>query len=88
MSLCGRCCVQFHLALLWERLAYQTQTAMGNEASIEVPGGGSEGYHVLRVQDNSPGQRAGLESFFDFILSVNDHRLVGNSLKPRADRCT
>uniref|UniRef100_A0A8C7PS46 Golgi reassembly stacking protein 2 n=1 Tax=Oncorhynchus mykiss TaxID=8022 RepID=A0A8C7PS46_ONCMY len=48
---------------------------MGGAQSIEIPGGGSEGYHVLRVQENSPGHRAGLEPFFDFIISVSDTRL-------------
>lgn len=97
---------------------------MGGTASVEIPGGGSEGYHILNVQDNSPGERspvlwlsayrwhhappigcipplpfppsclrayftgalvlipahtgdrAGLESFFDFIIAVNGVRLV------------
>jgi len=40
-----------------------------------VPGGGTEGYHVLRVQDNSPGSRAGLEAFFDFIVCIGKTRL-------------
>lgn len=48
---------------------------MGGSQSMEIPGGGSEGYHVLRVQENSPGHRAGLEPFFDFIVSINDTRL-------------
>ncbi|XP_033984353.1 Golgi reassembly-stacking protein 2-like isoform X1 [Trematomus bernacchii] len=48
---------------------------MGGSQSVEVPGGGTEGYHVLRVQDNSPGNRAGLEPFFDFIISICDTRL-------------
>ncbi|KAM9305974.1 Golgi reassembly-stacking protein 2 [Gastrophryne carolinensis] len=48
---------------------------MGGAQSVEIPGGGSEGYHVLRVQDNSPGHRAGLEPFFDFIVSINGLRL-------------
>eukprot|EP00051_Salpingoeca_urceolata_P013674 m.172612 g.172612 ORF g.172612 m.172612 type:complete len:374 (-) comp17860_c0_seq1:277-1398(-) len=49
---------------------------MGNaESQLEVPGGGSEGYHVLKVQDNSPGSKAGLESFFDFIIAVNGVRM-------------
>ncbi|XP_029308706.1 Golgi reassembly-stacking protein 2 [Cottoperca gobio] len=48
---------------------------MGGAQSVEIPGGGSEGYHVLRVQENSPGHRAGLEPFFDFIVSINDTRL-------------
>ncbi|XP_041857817.1 Golgi reassembly-stacking protein 2 [Melanotaenia boesemani] len=48
---------------------------MGDSQSVQIPGGGTEGYHVLRVQENSPGHRAGLEPFFDFILSVCDTRL-------------
>ncbi|XP_014046873.1 Golgi reassembly-stacking protein 2 [Salmo salar] len=48
---------------------------MGGLQSAEIPGGGSEGYHVLRVQENSPGHRAGLEPFFDFIVSINNERL-------------
>ncbi|XP_071774047.2 Golgi reassembly-stacking protein 2-like [Centroberyx gerrardi] len=48
---------------------------MGGSQSVEIPGGGSEGYHVLRVQENSPGHRAGLEPFFDFIISISDTRL-------------
>lgn len=31
----------------------------------------------LQVQDNSPGYRAGLEAFFDFILAIGKTRLVG-----------
>ncbi|PNI86352.1 GORASP2 isoform 3 [Pan troglodytes] len=31
---------------------------MGSSQSVEIPGGGTEGYHVLRVQENSPGHRA------------------------------
>nr|XP_040222407.2 Golgi reassembly-stacking protein 2 [Anopheles coluzzii] len=48
---------------------------MGLSHSIAVPGGGTEGYHVLRVQDNSPGKTAGLEAFFDFILAIGNTRL-------------
>ncbi|KAK9537600.1 hypothetical protein VZT92_005203 [Zoarces viviparus] len=48
---------------------------MGGSESVEIPGGGTEGYHVLRVQDNSPGRCAGLEPFFDFIISICDIRL-------------
>jgi len=33
------------------------------------------GYHVLRVQDGSPGQHAGLEAFFDFIVAIGNTRL-------------
>uniref|UniRef100_A0A8C3ATE7 Golgi reassembly stacking protein 2 n=1 Tax=Cyclopterus lumpus TaxID=8103 RepID=A0A8C3ATE7_CYCLU len=52
---------------------------MGGSQSVEVPGGGTEGYHVLRVQENSPGHRAGLEPFFDFIISICDTRLNKDS---------
>lgn len=48
---------------------------MGSSQSIHVPGGGTEGYHVLKVQDNSPGQKAGLEAFFDFIVAIAGTRL-------------
>jgi len=48
---------------------------MGGSQSLQIPGGGTEGYHVLRVQDGSPGQRAGLESFFDFIVAIGSSRL-------------
>ena len=48
---------------------------MGGSQSVEVPGGGTEGYHVLRVQDNSPGSDAGLEAFFDFIVAIGKTRL-------------
>ncbi|XP_006788549.2 Golgi reassembly-stacking protein 2-like isoform X2 [Neolamprologus brichardi] len=53
----------------------RTQGSMGGSPSVEIPGGGKEGYHVLRVQENSPGRRAGLEPFFDFIISICDTRL-------------
>jgi len=48
---------------------------MGGSASTEVPGGGTEGYHVLRVQEGSPGHLAGLEAFFDFIVAIGNTRL-------------
>ncbi|XP_070832816.1 Golgi reassembly-stacking protein 2-like [Chaetodon trifascialis] len=48
---------------------------MGGSQSVQIPGGGTEGYHVLRVQENSPGHHAGLEPFFDFIISICDTRL-------------
>jgi S1-C subfamily serine protease len=48
---------------------------MGQGSSVQIPGGGTEGYHVLRVQDNSPGQKAGLEPYFDYILTIGDVRL-------------
>jgi hypothetical protein len=48
---------------------------MGGSQSVEIPGGGTEGYHVLRVQENSPGSRAGLEAFFDFVVAIGQTRL-------------
>merc|ERR1712131_13398 len=49
---------------------------MGNSNSLpEIPGGGTDGYHVLRVQENSPGDKAGLEPFFDFIVMIGNTRL-------------
>ncbi|CAL8106596.1 unnamed protein product [Calicophoron daubneyi] len=48
---------------------------MGGTASTPVPGGGTSGYHVLRVQEGSPGHEAGLEAFFDFIISIGNTRL-------------
>lgn len=48
---------------------------MGGSQSVEIPGGGTEGYHVLKVQDSSPGQAAGLEAFFDFIVAIGNTRL-------------
>ncbi|CAH0720817.1 unnamed protein product, partial [Brenthis ino] len=48
---------------------------MGSSQSSEVPGGGSEGYHILRVQDGSPGQQVNLEPFFDFIVAIENTRL-------------
>uniref|UniRef100_A0A8C9Y4C5 Golgi reassembly stacking protein 2 n=1 Tax=Sander lucioperca TaxID=283035 RepID=A0A8C9Y4C5_SANLU len=60
---------------------------MGGAQSMEIPGGGSEGYHVLRVQENSPGHRAGLEPFFDFIVSINNTRLVRKFTPQRPWSC-
>ncbi|CAM4724310.1 unnamed protein product [Leuciscus chuanchicus] len=39
------------------------------------------GYHVHAIQENSPAERAGLEPFFDFILSIGHTRLA-NVEKP------
>ncbi|CAF2999816.1 unnamed protein product [Rotaria sp. Silwood2] len=44
-------------------------------SNLKIPGGGTEGFHVLRVQDGSPGHKAGLEAYFDFIVSINGIRL-------------
>ncbi|OQV19098.1 Golgi reassembly-stacking protein 2 [Hypsibius exemplaris] len=65
---------------------------MGNSQSAEGPAGGPVGYHVLKVQDNSPGSKAGLEPFFDFIITINGQRLLQdddvfrNTLKTNLDR--
>ncbi|KAK2496243.1 hypothetical protein MC885_011611 [Smutsia gigantea] len=48
---------------------------MGSSPSVKIPGGATEGHHVLWVQENSPGHRAGLEPFFVFIVSINRSRL-------------
>lgn len=34
----------------------------------------------LQVQENSPGEAAGLEAFFDFIVAIENIRLVSNQL--------
>ncbi|KAL1006259.1 hypothetical protein UPYG_G00069860 [Umbra pygmaea] len=48
---------------------------MGITQSAIVSDGRTSGYHVHGVQVNSPAYRAGLEPFFDFILSVGNTRL-------------
>ncbi|XP_046914925.2 uncharacterized protein LOC124495562 [Dermatophagoides farinae] len=48
---------------------------MGGSQSTEIPGGGTEGFHVLKVQDDSPGSRAGLEPYFDYIIVAGNTRL-------------
>ncbi|XP_063718548.1 Golgi reassembly-stacking protein 2-like [Symsagittifera roscoffensis] len=45
---------------------------MGGEQSTS---GKVVGYHVLRVQQNSPASKAGLEAFFDFIVTIGNSRL-------------
>jgi hypothetical protein len=37
--------------------------------------------YVSQVQENSPGHLAGLEAFFDFIVSIGNVRLVRLMLK-------
>lgn len=48
---------------------------MGLSQSSEVSEGGTYGYHVHVVQPNSPAEKAGLQPFFDFILSLDCKRL-------------
>eukprot|EP01126_Amoeba_proteus_P017856 TRINITY_DN187_c0_g1_i6.p1 TRINITY_DN187_c0_g1~~TRINITY_DN187_c0_g1_i6.p1 ORF type:complete len:252 (-),score=47.43 TRINITY_DN187_c0_g1_i6:241-996(-) len=35
-----------------------------------------EGYHILQVAFNSPGERAGLQPYFDFVIEVNGQRVT------------
>ncbi|RVE61606.1 hypothetical protein OJAV_G00172260 [Oryzias javanicus] len=48
---------------------------MGLTQSSDASEGGTYGYHVHGVQPNSPAEKAGLEPFFDFILSLDSQRL-------------
>lgn len=45
------------------------------QSSFLSDGGTNSGYHVHGVQEDSPAQKAGLEPFFDFILSIGNTRL-------------
>ncbi|XP_071383682.1 Golgi reassembly-stacking protein 2-like [Centroberyx affinis] len=45
------------------------------QSSFLSDGGANSGYHVHGVQENSPAQKACLEPFFDFILSIGNTRL-------------
>ncbi|XP_033494341.1 Golgi reassembly-stacking protein 1-like [Epinephelus lanceolatus] len=45
------------------------------QSSFLSDGGTQSGYHVHGVQEGSPAQRAGLEPFFDFVLSIGHTRL-------------
>ncbi|KAF9189548.1 Golgi reassembly-stacking protein 1 [Haplosporangium sp. Z 11] len=47
---------------------------MGNTTSGEE-GRHRLGYHVLRVKEDSPAQRAGIRPFFDYIVAINGVRL-------------
>ncbi|XP_041923200.1 Golgi reassembly-stacking protein 1b isoform X2 [Alosa sapidissima] len=47
---------------------------MGLTQSFKTEGG-TGGYHVHGIQENSPAQIAGLEPVFDFILSIGNTRL-------------
>ncbi|KAI3389000.1 hypothetical protein SNEBB_006653 [Seison nebaliae] len=46
---------------------------------MDLPGGGSEGYHILRVAIGSPCSTVGVEPFFDFLVGVNDMRLTNEN---------
>lgn len=45
------------------------------QSSFLADGGNNSGYHVHGIQEDSPALRAGLEPFFDFILSIGNTRL-------------
>ncbi|XP_034562920.1 Golgi reassembly-stacking protein 1-like [Notolabrus celidotus] len=45
------------------------------QSSFLTDGGTNYGYHVHGIQEDSPALRAGLEPFFDFILSIGNTRL-------------
>ncbi|CAO3665161.1 unnamed protein product [Rhizopus stolonifer] len=42
---------------------------MGGAQSSEQ---GQYGFHVLKVKENSPAFHAGIEQFFDYIVSINN----------------
>lgn len=42
---------------------------------------GRLGFHVLSIIEDSPADRAGIEPFFDFIVSINKQELGDVSLK-------
>ncbi|XP_077083170.1 Golgi reassembly-stacking protein 1a [Siphateles boraxobius] len=48
---------------------------MGLTQSSGAPEGGTEGFHVHGIQEDSPAEKAGLEPFFDFIISIGNDRL-------------
>lgn len=50
---------------------FVASTAQDDDAS-----GPKVGYHVLMLQRASPGEEAGLEPYFDYIVRINGHRLV------------
>lgn len=52
---------------------------MGGSQSTDIPSGGNDGFHVHGIQDNSPAQKAGLEPYFDFILTIGNTRLNKNN---------
>ncbi|XP_069770973.1 Golgi reassembly-stacking protein 1-like isoform X3 [Narcine bancroftii] len=60
---------------------------MGGSQSTDLPSGGNEGFHVHGVQDNSPAQKAGLEPFFDFILTIGNTRLFWSEGRRDSQGC-
>ncbi|XP_042366569.1 Golgi reassembly-stacking protein 1-like isoform X2 [Plectropomus leopardus] len=54
------------------------------QSSFLSDGGTYSGYHVHGVQEDSPALKAGLEPFFDFILSIGNTRLDVEASSPAA----
>ncbi|XP_070709115.1 Golgi reassembly-stacking protein 1-like isoform X2 [Pempheris klunzingeri] len=54
------------------------------QSSFLSDGGTNSGYHVHGVQGDSPALKAGLEPFFDFILSIGNTRLDVEASSPAA----
>ncbi|KAI9319513.1 GRASP55/65 PDZ-like domain-containing protein [Dichotomocladium elegans] len=54
------------------RALFSFPVAMGGAQSSEL---GQSGFHVLKVKENSPAYYAGIEQFFDYIISVNGVRV-------------
>jgi predicted metalloprotease with PDZ domain len=53
-------------------------------SSLPIPGGSTYGLQVLRVQEGSPGQKAGLRGYFDYFISINGIRLDEDDDKLKA----
>jgi len=51
---------------------------MGNAGSANPLDTFTHGFHVLKVHPGSPGEKAGLSSFFDYIVQINDTILDQN----------
>ncbi|KAI9298394.1 hypothetical protein K502DRAFT_327423 [Neoconidiobolus thromboides FSU 785] len=53
---------------------------MGNNQSLENQSDQDlsdyNGFHVLKVKPNSPAEKAGLNPYFDFIVSINDQTTI------------
>lgn len=66
-----------HLSIyiLLPRYKLKSWTIMGagQSGNVEI-GGSSMGYQVLRVYPDSPGSRAGLKAYFDFIVAIGNTR--------------
>jgi hypothetical protein len=63
-------------------------TESNQEDSHEFDGCETLGYRVLGVQPNSPAARAGLVSFFDFLVGANGQLLFGINAQEEASRST